>query len=63
MVSAARAHRAAHVLDLSDEPVLSEQGRFWLVSHALAEGLTYSGPDFDFRAPPATAGRTLPRWR
>ena len=51
MVSAARAHGAAHVLDLSDEPVLSERGRFWLVSHALAEGLSYSGPDFDFRAP------------
>ena len=51
MVAAARVHRAGHVLDLSDEPVLSEQGRFWLVSHALAAGLSYSGPDFDFRAP------------
>ena len=50
------------VLDLSDEPVLTEAGRFWLVSHALAEGLSYHGPDFDFR-PPARRRSARPRWR
>ncbi len=54
VVSAARGHGADRVLDLSDEPVLSEAGRFWLVNHALAAGLSYHGPDFDFR-PPARA--------
>ena len=51
LVSAARSHGAERVLDLSDEPVLTEAGRFWLVNRALAAGLSYHGPDFDFRPP------------
>ena len=54
MVAAARKHGAARILDLSDEPVLTEAGRFWLISHALAAGLSYHGSDFDFRPPART---------
>jgi cyclic 2,3-diphosphoglycerate synthetase len=52
MVDAARRHGATDILDLSDEPVLSETGRISLISHALAAGLTYSGPGFRFDAEP-----------
>jgi cyclic 2,3-diphosphoglycerate synthase len=52
MLAAARKHAAGRILDLSDEPVLSERERFRLVSHALAAGLSYRGADFEFRAPP-----------
>jgi cyclic 2,3-diphosphoglycerate synthetase len=55
MVAAARKHAAGRIIDLSDEPVLSERERFRLVSHALAAGLSYRGADFEFRAPPRPA--------
>jgi cyclic 2,3-diphosphoglycerate synthase len=51
MVSAAAEHSAQRVIDLSDEPVLSESGRLRLAAHALAAGLAYEGPDFEFRVP------------
>jgi cyclic 2,3-diphosphoglycerate synthetase len=55
MLTAARKHAAGRIVDLSDEPVLSERERFRLVSHALAAGLSYRGADFEFRAPPRPA--------
>lgn len=55
MLAAARKHAAGSIVDLSDEPVLSERDRFRLVSHALAAGLSYRGADFEFRAPPRPA--------
>jgi cyclic 2,3-diphosphoglycerate synthase len=55
MLAAARKHAAGRIVDLSDEPVLSERERFRLVSHALAAGLSYRGADFEFRAPPRPA--------
>ncbi|GAB4244398.1 MAG: cyclic 2,3-diphosphoglycerate synthase [Thermoleophilia bacterium] len=39
------------IVDASDEPVLSYQSRFRLVSHALARGLRYEGSDFCFTPP------------
>ncbi|MGZ4481333.1 MAG: 2,3-diphosphoglycerate synthetase [Gaiellales bacterium] len=54
MLAAARRHGATRVIDLSDEPVLTADGRFRLASHALAAGLDYVGPDFWFRPPPQT---------
>jgi cyclic 2,3-diphosphoglycerate synthetase len=39
------------VLDLSDEPVVGYEERFQLISHALALGASYRGPDFEFSAP------------
>jgi cyclic 2,3-diphosphoglycerate synthetase len=55
MLAAARTHAAGRIVDLSDEPVLSERERFRLVSHALAAGLSYRGADFEFRPPPRPA--------
>ena len=52
MVAAARKHAAERVVDLSDEPVLSERDRFRLISRALAAGLSYRGADFEFWPPP-----------
>ncbi len=52
MVAAARKHAAERVVDLSDEPVLTERDRFRLVSRALAAGLSYGGADFEFWPPP-----------
>jgi cyclic 2,3-diphosphoglycerate synthetase len=52
MVAAAAKHAAELVVDLSDEPVLSERDRFRLISHALAAGLSYRGADFAFWPPP-----------
>jgi cyclic 2,3-diphosphoglycerate synthase len=51
MLDAAARHGADRVLDLSDEPVQTEQQRFWLASRALAAGLVYEGPDFELRPP------------
>jgi len=51
MVDAAARHGADRVLDLSDEPVVTERVRLRLASHALAAGLTYEGPDFELRPP------------
>jgi cyclic 2,3-diphosphoglycerate synthetase len=59
MLAAASAHRATRVLDLSDEPVLGAAARLRLVSHALAAGLRYDGPDFAF-APPSQAAAGVP---
>ncbi len=53
LLDAARRHAAGRVLDLSDEPVLSEERRMWLASNALAAGLTYEGADFELRPPQA----------
>jgi cyclic 2,3-diphosphoglycerate synthetase len=47
------------VVDLSDEPVLSPGRRLLLASRALAHGLRYLGPDFDFE-PPRQAPFALP---
>ncbi|MDX6591712.1 MAG: cyclic 2,3-diphosphoglycerate synthase [Gaiellales bacterium] len=51
MLEVAARHGADRVLDLSDEPVLTEARRFWLASNALAAGLVYEGPDFELRPP------------
>jgi cyclic 2,3-diphosphoglycerate synthetase len=48
---AAAALDAALVVDLSDEPVLSPADRLLLASRALALGLRYVGPDFEFEPP------------
>jgi cyclic 2,3-diphosphoglycerate synthase len=57
MVAAAAKHAAERVIDLSDEPVLTERDRFRLISRALASGLSYRGADFEFWPPPqAPAG-------
>src|SRR6476619_832236 len=53
MLEAAARHGADRVLDLSDEPVLSEKRRMWLAANALAAGLTYEGADFELRPPAA----------
>src|SRR5204862_3646968 len=53
MLDAARRHGADRVLDLSDEPVLSEERRMWLAANALAAGLAYEGADFELRPPGA----------
>lgn len=55
MAEAARRHGADTVLDLSDEPVVGQDERIELACHALAAGLAYRGPDFDFRPPPRRA--------
>jgi cyclic 2,3-diphosphoglycerate synthase len=47
------------VVDLSDEPVLSPERRLLLASRALALGLRYLGPDFDFE-PPTYAPVSVP---
>lgn len=44
-------YRPAVVVDASDEPVLAYRDRFRLVSHALARGVRYDGPDFHFSPP------------
>jgi cyclic 2,3-diphosphoglycerate synthetase len=54
MIDAARRHGATDILDLSDEPVVSESGRISLICHALAAGLAYSGPGFRFEPQPRT---------
>jgi cyclic 2,3-diphosphoglycerate synthetase len=53
LLDAARRHGAGRVLDLSDEPVLSEERRMWLAANALAAGLAYEGADFELRPPGA----------
>ena len=53
MLEAAARHGADRVLDLSDEPVLSERRRLWLAANALAAGLAYEGADFELRPPAA----------
>ncbi|HYW28172.1 MAG TPA: hypothetical protein VE824_00080 [Gaiellales bacterium] len=53
MLDAARRHGVERVLDLSDEPVLSEERRMWLAANALAARLTYEGADFELRPPAA----------
>ena len=40
------------VLDLSDEPVLDNRGRFMLAAVALERGIHYNGSDFRFSPPP-----------
>jgi cyclic 2,3-diphosphoglycerate synthase len=52
LVRAAGKHAAERVIDLSDEPVLSEHDRFHLINRALAAGLSYRGADFEFWPPP-----------
>jgi len=51
MLAAAARHGADRVLDLSDEPVLTEERRMWLAANALAAGLVYEGADFELRPP------------
>ena len=36
------------VMDLSDEPILSYEKRFWIASAVLAAGMRYEGSDFSF---------------
>jgi len=50
-LTAALVHEPEIVIDLSDEPVLSPERRLLLASRALALGLRYLGPDFDFEPP------------
>jgi cyclic 2,3-diphosphoglycerate synthetase len=52
MLAAAARHGADRVLDLSDEPVLTEERRLWLAANAVAAGLAYEGADFELRPPP-----------
>jgi cyclic 2,3-diphosphoglycerate synthetase len=59
MLAAAGRHGADRVLDLSDEPVLTEERRMWLAANALAAGLVYEGADFELR-PPAREPMSLP---
>jgi cyclic 2,3-diphosphoglycerate synthase len=59
VLDAARRRGAGRVLDLSDEPVLSEERRMWLAANALAAGLAYEGADFELR-PPAAEPLTVP---
>lgn len=59
LLDAARRHGAERVLDLSDEPVLSEERRMWLAANALAAGLAYEGADFELR-PPGAEPLTVP---
>ena len=59
LVRAADKHAAERVIDLSDEPVLSERDRFRLINRALAAGLSYRGADFEFW-PPLRAAAGLP---
>jgi cyclic 2,3-diphosphoglycerate synthetase len=49
--SAVTRHRPDVVVDLSDEPVLGPRERLALVSHVLACGVPYVGPDFRFDPP------------
>jgi cyclic 2,3-diphosphoglycerate synthase len=55
LLRAAGKHAAECVIDLSDEPVLSERDRFRLINRALAAGLSYRGADFEFWPPPRPA--------
>ena len=59
MLEAAGRHAVERVLDLSDEPVLSEERRMWLAANALAAGLAYEGSDFELR-PPAAEPLSVP---
>jgi cyclic 2,3-diphosphoglycerate synthase len=59
MLAAASRHGADRVLDLSDEPVLTEERRMWLAANALAAGLVYEGADFELR-PPGREPMSLP---
>jgi cyclic 2,3-diphosphoglycerate synthetase len=48
------------VLDLADEPVLGYRERMELVAVALAAGVPYLGPDFEFRPPITEAPLDVP---
>ncbi len=50
--SALRSYQPEMVVDLSDEPVLSNNLRFQLISRALKAGARYRGADFEFHPPP-----------
>lgn len=50
-LEAALAYEPELVVDLSDEPVLPPERRLLFASRALALGLRYVGPDFDFEPP------------
>lgn len=60
LLEALRRHRPDAVVDLSDEPVLDYRRRFKLASVSLAEGVSYEGADFSFRAPAAPVVATEP---
>ncbi len=49
--SALRSFQPEMVVDLSDEPVLSNSLRFQLISRALKAGVRYRGADFEFHPP------------
>lgn len=51
LAEAIRTHAPDAVLDLSDEPVLGYERRMELIAVALAEGISYVGPDFRFDPP------------
>jgi cyclic 2,3-diphosphoglycerate synthetase len=48
---AIRRYKPEAVLDLSDEPILGYRERFLAASAALAEGVSYLGPDFTLEPP------------
>lgn len=48
IVRIAKEYGVEIVMDLSDEPILSYEKRFWIASAVLAEGMRYEGSDFVF---------------
>ncbi len=58
-LESALAYEPEVAVDLSDEPVLTPEGRLELASRSLALGLRYLGPDFDF-GPPSYEPFALP---
>jgi len=49
IVEMIRKYDADTVMDLSDEPVLDYSKRFTIASKVIGEGISYKGPDFEFR--------------
>ncbi len=56
-------HRPGAVVDLSDEPVLTDRQRFRLAAVALYHGAVYTGADFELRPPPLHRVLTKPSIR
>ncbi|NPA96994.1 MAG: 2,3-diphosphoglycerate synthetase [Crenarchaeota archaeon] len=48
IVKIAKEYGVEIVMDLSDEPILSYEKRFWIASAVLAAGMRYEGSDFAF---------------
>jgi len=50
IVEMIREYDADVVMDLSDEPVLDYSKRFKIATKVISEGISYRGPDFEFRS-------------